>query len=196
MPGQRRWLGGLLLLALFGCGGSEEVERPPEQRQAALPPARAPIEDAATRRDRFCGALARIIDAEPAGFGPLRGPGAGERRWDGSVVPAGLGGCEIDGDYYPGATYVCRGEAIVGGPGDLLLADYRQLTNEIDACLQQPIWYPRIWRQGQEFAFAGGERQVIWRDGNSGPKPVVALKIEEDLGRGVYFLRLAVASDR
>ena len=95
----------------------------------------------------------------------------------------------------PGATYVCRGEAIAGGSGDLLLGDYRQLAAEVDACLRQPIWYPRIWRQGQDFAFAGGERQTIWRDGSSGPKPTVALKIEEDLGRGLYFLRLAVATE-
>jgi hypothetical protein len=184
-----------LIAALAGCGGPSETSRPPQQR-AALPPARAPIEDAATRLDRFCGALARIIDAEPKGFGPLRGPDAGERRWDGAVVPAGLRSCAIEGDYFPGAAYVCRGEAIAGGPGDLLLVDYRRLAGDVDACLQRPIWYPRIWRQGQDFAFAGGERQVIWRDGGSGPKPRVALKIEEDLGRGLYFLRLAVASDR
>lgn len=185
-----------LLAALAGCGGPAEVEPPPVQRQAALPPARAPVEDAATQRDRFCGALARIIDAEASGFGPLRGADAGERQWDGVVVPVGLRTCAVEGEYRPGATYVCRGEAIAGGPGDLLLANYQRLAAEVDACLQRPIWYPRIWRQGQDFAFAGGERQIIWRDGSSGPKPNVALKIEEDIGRRLYFLRLAVASDR
>jgi len=195
MTPPRRWAA-WLLAALAGCGGASDRGRPPLQQQAALPPARAPIEDGATRRDRFCDALARIIDAEPAGFGPLRGAHAGERRWEGAVVPAGLRSCAIEGDYFPGATYVCRGEAIAGGPGDLLLGDYRRLAVEVDACLQQPIWYPRLWRQGQDFAFAGGERQVIWRDASTGPKPRVALKIEEEIGSGVYFLRLAVATDR
>ena len=189
-----RWRGCWLVVVLTGCGGSPEVARPPVQQEAALPPARAPVEDTATRRARFCGELARIIDAEASGFGPLRGPGAGDRQWDGIVVPVGLRTCAVEGDYRPGATYVCRGEAIVGGPGDLLLGDYRQLAGEVDACLQQPIWYPRIWRQGRDFTFAGGERQVIWRDGSIGPKPTVALKIEEDIGRRLYFLRLAVAT--
>jgi hypothetical protein len=185
-----------LLAVLAGCGGPAEVAPPPAQRLAALPPAQAPIEDAATRGDRFCGDLTQIIDAEPDGFGPLRGPSVGERRWDGAVVPAGLRSCTIEGDYFPGTVYVCRGEAIAGGPGDLLLGDYRRLAAEVDACLRRPIWYPRAWRQGRDFAFAGGERQTIWRDGSSGPKPGVALKIEEEIGRGVYFVRLAVVTDR
>ena len=42
---------------------------------------------------------------------------------------------------------------------------------EVDACLRRPIWYPRLWRQGQDFVFAGGERQTIWRDGSIGPSP-------------------------
>ena len=113
------------------------------------------------------------------------------------MVPAGLRSCAIEGDYCP-RRHLClprRGDRRAAR-ATCCSADYRRLAAEVDACLQQPIWYPRLWRQGQDFAFAGGERQVIWRDGSTGPKPVVALKIEEDIGSGVYFLRLAVASDR
>jgi hypothetical protein len=188
----------LPLLALAACGGPSPAEPPPpERRQAALPPSeRAPLESAEARRDRFCGALARIVDAEAAGFAGLRGPGAGDRVWEGALVPAGLRSCEVEGDYRPGAVYVCRGQAIAGGSGDLLLDGYRDLAADVDACLRRPVWYPASWRRGQDFAFAGGERQTVWRDRAGGPTATVALKIEEDLGSGGYFLRLAVASDR
>ena len=83
---------------------------------------------------------------------------------------------------------------LAGGSGELLLASYQELAEDVRYCLEQPIWYPRLWRQGQDFEFAGGERQTIWRDGSSGPKPTVALKIEEDLAGRYFYLRLAVAS--
>lgn len=187
----------LLLLLIAGCGGADRPPPPAPQRQAALPPAAAePVEDEATRRARFCGELARVIDAEPAGFAAMRGTALGERSWDGRVVPSGLRDCRVEGDYYPGASYVCRGESLAGGSAALLLPGYRELVQDVGYCLEQPIWYPRLWRQGQDFEFAGGERQTIWRDGGSGPKPTVALKIEEDLAGRFYYLRLAVASDR
>ena len=128
---------------------------------------------------RFCGELARIIDAEAIGFRPAARPWrrrSAMGRHRGAGGPADMCG---RGRLPSRRNLCCRGEAIVGGPGDLLLGEYRQLAGEVDACLQQPIWYPRIWRQGQDFAFAGGERQVIWRDGSIGPKPTVA---SEDRG--------------
>ena len=130
------------------------------------------------------------------GFAAMRGTAVGESSWDGRVVPPGLRGCRVEGDYYPGASYVCRGESLAGGSAALLLPGYRELVQDVGYCLEQPIWYPRLWRQGQDFEFAGGERQTIWRDGGSGPKPTVALKIEEDLAGRFYYLRFAVASDR
>ena len=193
-----RRMAALPLVAFAACGGPSPAEPPPpERRQAALPPPkRAPLESEETRRNRLCGALARIIDAEGKGFASLRGPAAGERVWDGALVPVGLRSCEVEGDYRPGAVYVCRGQAAAGGSGDLLLGSYRNLAADVDACLRQPIWYPASWRRGQDFAFAGGERQTVWRDRTGGPTAAVTLKIEEDLGSGAYFLRLAVASDR
>jgi predicted small lipoprotein YifL len=188
----------LPLAALAACGGPGPAEPPPpERRVAALPPPeRAPLESEAARRDRFCRALGRIIDAEGAGFASLRGRGVGGRVWEGAVVPVGLRRCEVEGDYRPGAVYVCRGQAIAGGSGDLLLGSYRDLAADVDACLRRPVWYPASWQRGQDFAFAGGERQTVWRDRTGGPSAAVALKIKEDFGSGGYFVRLAVASDR
>ncbi|MEZ5863618.1 MAG: hypothetical protein R3D25_05925 [Geminicoccaceae bacterium] len=40
--------------------------------------------------------------------------------------------------------------------------------------------------------FAGGERQLVWRDLAPNPRPAIALKIEEEIATRVYFLRLAV----
>jgi hypothetical protein len=188
----------LPLVALAACDGPSPAEpSPPQRRQAALPsPEHAPLANEEARRNRFCGTLVRIVDAEGTGFAALRGPAAGERVWDGALVPAGLRSCEVEGDYRPGAVYVCRGQAFAGGSGDLLLGGYRDLAADVDACLRQPIWYPANWRRGQDFAFAGGERQTVWRDRAGGPTATVALKIEEDLDSGAYFLRLAVASGR
>ena len=188
----------LSLLATAGCGGGADKRPPPvPPRQAALPPAESePAEDAAARRVRFCGDLSRVIDAEPGGFATMRGSAIGDRNWDGRIVPLGLRDCRVEGDYYPGASYVCRGKSLAGGSADLLLPGYQELAEDVGYCLEQPVWYPRLWRQGQDFEFAGGERQTIWRDGASGPKPTVALKIEEDLAGRFYYLRLAVASDR
>ena len=199
---RNRRLACALLLAVAACGGGhKEPAAPSVQRQAALPPdlAAAAGDDAATRRDRFCAALARIVDAEPAAFAPLRAGGAedGSEAWEGGVVPSGLRECRVDGSYRPAARYVCRGESVAGPGGEALLPAYRALAADVDVCLRRPIWYPSRWRQGRDFAFAGGERQTVWRDGSTGPKATVALKVEEDLGQGgVHFLRLAVATDR
>ena len=179
-----RWCGCWLLVVLTGCGGCAGGRAAAGATAGSAAPGasadrgcrrRAALGSAASSRGSSMPSPA--VSARCAALAPASGNGTA------SLVPVGLRTCAVEGDYRPGATYVCRGEAIAGGSGDLLLRDYRELAAEVDACLQQPIWYPRLWRQGQDFAFAGGERQVIWRDGSTGPKPTVALKIEEDIGR-------------
>jgi hypothetical protein len=145
----------------------------------------------------LCRVLGRIIDAEPQGFASLRAARAGEDVWDGSVVPPGLDDCRVEGASRPGARYVCHGGALAGGSADLLAPSYDAFVDDIDLCLVQPIWYPRDWRRGQEFTFAGGERQVLWRDRAMGAGTAnVALNVEEDLARKVWILRLAVVTAR
>jgi hypothetical protein len=199
MPAHRLQGTVLVALALAGCGGGAEPPPPtPVRHQAALlPRGDEPAEDPATRRDRFCRALGRIIDAEPDGFAGLRAARAGEGVWDGSVVPPGLDDCRIEGDDRPGARYVCHGGALAGGSADLLAESYDDVVADIDGCLVQPIWYPHDWQRGQEFTFAGGERRVLWRDRAMGAGTAnVALNVEEDLTRRLWTLRLAVGTER
>jgi hypothetical protein len=186
----------LAVLALAGCGGGQRPEATVPQQAALQPRAPEPVEDPVARREPFCSMLARIIDAEPTGFAGLRTAAAGGEGWDGAVVPPGLDSCRVEGEAGPGARYVCHGQAIAGGGADLLVGSYGELADAIDACLAQPIWYPHNWQRGQEFAFAAGERQTVWRDDSSGASSSVALKIEEDLARKLFYLRLAVAPAR
>lgn len=191
-PSRAAALIGLLLLAACGGGRREAPAVPAQQAALPRPPVAEPPMDPAERRSRFCRDLASIVDAGPVAFASLRAGAAGERAWEGAVVPPGLAGCRVEGDYHPGASYVCHGGAIAGGSPDLLLDSYRSLAADIDACLLQPIWYPLDWRRGDEFTFAGGERQIVWRDGATNPNAAVALKIEEDLAQKLWYLRLAV----
>jgi hypothetical protein len=186
----------LAVLILAGCGGGESPRTPPVRQAALLPRTSEPVEDPAERRERFCRTLARIIDAEPTGFAALRAPQAGGQGWDGVVVPPGLDACRVDGNAGAGPSYVCHGQAVAGDAADLLEGSYRDLAGEIDACLAEPIWYPHNWQRGQDFAFAAGERQTVWRDNSSAASSSVALKVEEDLARRLFHLRLAVAPAR
>lgn len=138
----------------------------------------------------------RIIEAEEEGFAPLRGPSSGDVRWRGRVVPAGFGRCDVEGDYYPGAIYVCRGRPSPDGTAEILEPSFVAIEHDLDACLSRAMWYPRNWHKGRPFDFAGGERQLMWRDVATTPKPGVILKIEEDYRSGAWLLRLAVRTLR
>jgi hypothetical protein len=178
------------LLLLAACGGPEPVPAPP----AVMPPASpTPLEGGAVSRlDRLCGQLRAILAAEPAGFADLRAAPIGERQWVGRIVPEGMQWCRVEGSYYPGAEYVCRGEELLGGRPSLLEPGFERLSREIDACFARPGWPDRGWQRGDVFEFAAGERQLLWRNGGTRHRPGVSLKIEEDIGRRTYFLRLAV----
>ena len=184
-----------LLLALASCGG----ERPPPERpEPAPPPAPAPTPDEPengrarlSEEALFCRAVTRIVDAEASGYSALRGEPRGSRRWEGSVVPPGMTACEIEGRSHPGAEYVCRGETLHGRNAELLLPAFERTGRLLDACFERATWFPRVWERGKVFTFALGERQQMWRDVASYPKPAVTLKIEEDFDAGNFLIRLA-----
>ncbi len=151
----------------------------------------APL-DPATRVDRLCQPLLRIVDAEATGFSTLRAAPAGERAWQGSSVPEGFYACEIDGPRRPGAQYVCRGNRVAGGRPRLLVDEFDRIARDLDTCLARGEWFPHNWQRGDVMQFAGGERQLLWRDVAPNPRPAIALKIEETIKTRVHFLRLAV----
>jgi hypothetical protein len=191
--------GGLALLGLglvLSCAGEPPpAPTPPPVREHRAAP--VPDEAAASDRiDRLCRSLRQIVAAEPSAYQDLRGERDGPRSWTGLVVPLGMSRCTVEGDYYPGATYVCRGEQSLGGNGVVLERAYRRLADDLDRCLGRPGWGERGWQRGQTFTFAGGERLITWRYGGNVHRPAVTLKIEEDIGRDIHFLRLAVMTMR
>lgn len=185
-----------LLLILAGCSG------PTQKKPAAPAPVPAapqpPVEpqDSASRIDRLCRSLGRIVAAEIRGFADLRGEVAGDRAWIGREVPPSMHACTVEGAYHPGAEYVCRGEQSWRGRPDMLEAGFAALTADLDACLGRTSWGQHRWTRGQTFEFAAGERQILWRYGGNVQRPGLSLKIEEDIGSSIWFIRLAALTLR
>jgi hypothetical protein len=155
----------------------------------------APVPDstiAANRVDQLCRSVERIVADEPRAFAELRGAPDGRRAWGGRVVPVTMTECRVEGDYYPGASYVCHGHESWGGDAAALERPFRELARDLDQCLGRPSWGGRGWERGQTFSFAGGERLITWRYGGNVQRPALTLKIEEDIGRDLHYLRLAV----
>ncbi len=67
---------------------------------------------------------------------------------------------------------------------------FEALAQTIDECLKQPIWFPRDWQKGEPFEFAMGERLQTWTDQSVSPPSQVVLKIQQDLDRRGYRLKL------
>lgn len=191
--GGKTALAAALLGLLVACAKPEPPPPPPPPPAPTPPPVMQPPPtlDPATRVDRLCRPLLRIVDAEASGFASLRAAPAGERAWQGSAIPDGFYACEIDGRSNPGAQYVCRGSRITGGRAELLVDEFDRIAGDLDTCLARAEWFPRNWQRGHVMQFAGGERQLVWRDLAPNPRPAIALNIEEEIGTRTYFLRLA-----
>lgn len=187
----RRLLGPIMSLLLLAACGGREPPTPPTPARPAPPAPVAQEEPAGSRVDRLCRRMREILAAEPGGFTALRSAAMGERQWVGSVVPEGMRWCRVEGSYYPGAEYVCRGEELQGRRPELLEPVFRRLSGDLDACLARPGWPGGPWQRGETLEFAAGERQLLWRNGGNRHRPGVSLKIEEDIGRASYFVRLA-----
>ena len=190
-----------LLLIGMVLGGCADREAPPPTSPVSLPPAAPPVPEPApddalieARIDRFCRDIGRIIDAEPQGYRPLRGPELGQRSWRAQLVPDGLANCRIEGPRHPIAAYECRTQAVPGTHAGLFDQAFAQTVADLDQCFARPTWYPKEWRRGRVISFGRGEKQISWRDVTASPKPVVSLAIEEDFANRVHYLRLAVTT--
>ena len=182
----------LLLACLAGCGAEPPpppiIPAPPPTPIAVPAPSPPPVRD-------FCDDLVRVVAAEASGFAGLRRHALdGRTGWAGAVVPPGFRACRVEGSARPVAAYVCEGQPIKGGRGELLDGGYAAVAQDIAACLGRVTWYPRAWRRGEERLFGQGERQTTWRDVTTNPKPALQLKIEEDFVAERYYLRLAVVT--
>ncbi len=187
----------VVLLAIAACAPRPPVEAPtppPPPRPEVVAPEPEPEPDGlrSTRLDRFCNAVQRIVDAQASRFVALRGTSLGGEAWSGAVVPEGLSGCTIDG----GHSYSCVGPRVQRGNGTMLESAFSGLAADLDACLARAAWFPRNWHQGDLVQFAGIERQQVWRDLSTSPRPAVALNIEEDILARVYAIRFSVREMR
>lgn len=124
----------------------------------------------------------------------LRVRSLGGARFAPSIQLPGFSRCVIEQDYYPGAAYVCIGHPNGAFDSVSLAAVFDRIAAEIHTCLGQPIWYPERWRRGDPFVYAGGERQLNWRQEGRFPTPLVTLTLEEDLAGAGWYLRLSVAT--
>ena len=186
----------LVLAGLAGCSGPAPAPKAPSTPPPAPPAPPVPELSAASRIDQLCRSLAVIVDSEIRGFSDLRGKPAGDRAWQGRELVPSMFSCRVEGDFYPVAQYVCRGAQSMRGRPETLQPTFEATAADLDACLARPSWGERGWTRGQTFIFAAGERQILWRHGGNVQRPGIGLKIEEDIGANVWFIRLAVMTLR
>ncbi|MCB1835148.1 MAG: hypothetical protein KDH19_17190, partial [Geminicoccaceae bacterium] len=146
-------------LLLVSCAPTEPPPPP-----APLPEVTAPVRASEPEEPppSLCPALARMVDAIGGGFASLRSS-AIEREWswNAALTPSPFIACEIEGTVFPTAVYRCESQSLRRGQAYRIDEEYERLQDEIDTCLGQTSWYPRDWRKGDTFAFAGADRQIM-----------------------------------
>jgi hypothetical protein len=136
--------------------------------------------------------LSGILAADAEGFARLRASPIAAGRWLGRAIVPGTERCTIEGEAWPRARYACVSPPFHSDHRDGAEASYEALVGEIDQCLSKPIWFPRRWQRGEPFEFAMGERLQTWTDQSTAPPSQVVLKLQQDLDRSGYALRLSL----
>jgi hypothetical protein len=182
-----RATGSALAIVLTACQGapaspvadaSPAVARAPTAVPDAGPPAR--------EEPRLCTVLARVMASELDAFARLRGRPLAAGRWLGRATLPGTERCTIEGEAWPGARYSCAGAPFATTPQDGAEGAFETLAEELDQCLDSPIWFPRTWRRGNAFEFAMGERLQAWTDYSTAPPSQVVLKMQQDATGSAY----------
>jgi hypothetical protein len=190
----------LTLLTLLACQTADEasrepeVEAPPDAALALGPPAVPPPAPAAPRE--LCPVLAAILAADAEGYAPLRANPVAAGSWLGSRTLPGTERCTIEGDGWPRARYACTSRPFPAADREGAEAAFEGLAGELDGCLSSPIWFPRDWQRGEPFRFALGERLQTWTDQTTAPPSQVVLKMQQDLDRSGYQLKLSLEAVR
>lgn len=192
-----RWL---LWLALCAPLASCAARMPPEAPPSPPPPpiARAAPTPALPRipQATFCNVLTGLLEAEHDGFEALRGQPQGSESWAGRRTVPGTERCVVEGDAWPRARYECAGAPVRPDQRDRAASQFALLSEQIDACLGKPSWFPRTWHRNEPFHFAMGERQQTWTDLSTLPPSAVVLKLQRGLSGRDYRVRLDLVTIR
>jgi hypothetical protein len=154
-------------------------------------PTAAPAAGVTARHEpRLCTVLAGVVASEPEGFARLRGRPLEAGQWLGRTTLPGTERCTIEGDAWPGARYSCDSAPFAAAWQHGAEREFEALADELDQCLDSPIWFPRTWQRGSAFEFAMGERLQAWTDYSTAPPSQVVLKVQQDATGRAYRVKL------
>jgi hypothetical protein len=194
-----RWLLRLVLGTLLTACAAR-TSPPPAPPDPAPPPvarvAPTPIEPRRISQATFCNVLTLLLEAERDGFAALRGEPLGSESWAGRQTMPGTERCVVEGDAWPRARYECAAAPVRESQQERAASQFALLSEQIDACLAKPSWFPRTWHKNEPFEFAMGERQQTWTDLSTLPPSAVVLKLQRGLSGDDYRVRLNLVTIR
>jgi hypothetical protein len=179
---------------LSACQGEPASPDADAALQTAVPAPSAPPTAGAQilEEPELCTALAHVVAGEPEGFARLRGRPLGAGQWLARATLPGTERCTIEGEAWPAARYACAGAPLAADGRDGAPGAFQALADELDRCLDSPIWFPRTWQRGSAFEFAMGERLQAWTDHSTSPPSQVVLKVQQDAIGEAYRVKLDV----
>ena len=131
-----------------------------------------------------------MVATESEGFARLRGRPLAPARWLGREILPGTERCTIEGEAWPRARYSCAGASFAAARRGVAAGAFEVLADELEQCLESPIWFPRAWHRGTAFDFAMGERLQAWTDHSTSPPSQVVLKVQQDATGALYRVQL------
>jgi hypothetical protein len=140
--------------------------------------------------------LTSLLEAEADGFVALRGEPLGSESWAGRTMLPGTEQCVVEGDAWPRARYECAAAPVRADQHERAASQFALLSEQVDACLGKPSWFPRTWHKNEPFEFAMGERQQTWTDLSTLPPSAVVLKLQRGLSGRDYRVRLDLVTIR
>jgi hypothetical protein len=182
-----RATGSALVIVLTACQGPPAPPVADASPAVAGAPTAAPDAGPPAREEpRLCTVLASVIASEEEAFARLRGQPLAKGQWLGRATLPGAERCTIEGEAWPGARYSCAGAPFAATRQNGAESAFETLADELDQCLDSPIWFPRTWRRGSAFEFAMGERLQAWTDYSTAPPSQVVLKMQQDASGSAY----------
>jgi hypothetical protein len=194
-----RWLLWLALCSLLAACAARTLPRAAPPSPVPAPVARGaptPIEPRQFAPAKFCEVLTSLLEAEGAGFVAVRGEPLGSESWAGQTPLPGAEQCVVEGDAWPRARYECAAAPVRADQHDRVASQFALLSEQVDACLGKPSWFPRTWHKNEPFEFAMGERQQTWTDLSKLPPSAVVLKLQRGLSGDDYRVRLDLVTIR